>query len=134
MSTVFSENPISQTKMLGDSVVMTCMIESLPAADIHWLLNDQFFKDGTFTTGGNGEIYIYHIQLTCTILVQLFIDNLKDFVHLFFLYSMKDTPTKMKNHFYKFNTQSYQMACTNSLFKDVMVRCIQLSKIKLDRC
>lgn len=50
----FSIQPLSQSVMLGENVVLTCYIESLPLADVTWTLNGDKISSGTVTQDSNG--------------------------------------------------------------------------------
>ena len=69
MSPTFTVNPITQTHVLGDHMTLTCRIDSLPSADIRWMLNGEFFDYDNVTVAAEGEndllLIIYNTMLQC---------------------------------------------------------------------
>ncbi|XP_053381213.1 hemicentin-1-like [Mercenaria mercenaria] len=64
----FTIQPVSQKALLGDNIVLSCYIESLPPADIRWTLDGENITSGDISQEANGTstltlypVMYYHV-------------------------------------------------------------------------
>ncbi|XP_060573478.1 immunoglobulin superfamily DCC subclass member 3-like [Ruditapes philippinarum] len=64
----FSVQPVSQTAILGDNVILSCYIESLPPADVQWTLDGESVTRGEISQNSSGAstltlypVMYYHV-------------------------------------------------------------------------